>query len=158
MQRRLEPLYLCRISRSVDPLGQAFRWITDHNINDRRPIKSVYIIDKLEAVVRILKNPNNLEISKMAEDRSSLKRSSHFLSIFSCLTPSPFCCFSFWEEVFQRFFYIVFLCKISWPHPTPGDYDMNKLSSVLPEGASIQVSAFLANDFEKIFFKCQPIL
>lgn len=89
----------------------------------------------------------------MVEDRSSLKRSSHFLSIFSCLTPSPFCCFSFWEEVFQRFFYIVFLCKISWPHPTPGDYDMNKLSSVLPEGASIQVSAFLANWFWEDFFK-----
>lgn len=113
MHRRLAPLYLCRRSRSVDPPSQAFRWITDYNINARRPIKSVYIIDKLETVVRIK------EISsKMAEDRSSLKRSSHFLSIFSCLTPSPFCCFSFWEEVFQRFFYIVFLCKISWPHVT----------------------------------------
>ena len=31
-----------------------------------------------------------------------------------------------------------------WPHPTPGDHDLNKLESTLPEDASTQVKAFQA--------------
>ena len=30
----------------------------------------------------------------------------------------------------------------SWPHLTPGDHDLNKLESILPEDTSTQIDAF----------------
>ena len=36
-----------------------------------------------------------------------------------------------------------------WPHPTPGDHDLNKLESTLPEDAFILICTFLA----WLFFK-----
>ena len=34
-----------------------------------------------------------------------------------------------------------------WPHPTPRDHDFHNFESTLPEDASTQVSAFLADYF-----------
>lgn len=40
-----------------------------------------------------------------------------------------------------------------WPYSNPGDHDLNKFKSTLPENAATQVRAFLAKWFEKENFK-----
>lgn len=54
----------------MEPLSQAFRCITDRNINTRRVIKFVYMKGRFMVQE---KNPDNLGLSNMAEDRRSLR-------------------------------------------------------------------------------------
>lgn len=53
----------------------------------------------------------------------------------------------FFRRRFVNISLYVFLCKNStpfWPHSTPGEYDLIKLESKLPEDALTQAAAFLA--------------
>lgn len=47
------------------------------------------------------------------------------------------------RRFFSIYFYVKKMIRPLWPHPTPGDNDLNKLESTLPENASTQL--FLAD-------------
>lgn len=56
----------------------------------------------------------------------------------------------FFRRRFVNISLYVLLCKYStplWPHSTPGEYDLIKLESKLPEDALTQAAAFLAFGF-----------
>lgn len=68
----------------------------------------------------------------------------------------------FGERDFDRLFSIHFHVKIQPPLPPPfkphsilGDHNLNKVESILPKGASTQVSAFLASFCEVDFLRSQ---
>lgn len=55
----------------MNSLSQAHSCVTDGNSNTKILINIVCI--KVRFMVQIKKNPNNVELSKIAEDRRSLK-------------------------------------------------------------------------------------
>lgn len=75
----------------------------------------------------------------------------HFLRLFSRKL-QPFWPIWFWVEHFKRFFFFIFLCKKKTDpalglQPIVEEHDLNKLGLIPPEGASTQVTVFLANWF-----------
>lgn len=68
----------------VQPQSQSFHWITYRNIYTRRLIKFGYI--KRRSMVRIKKNPDNLELSNMAKDQRAFNTEC-IVTVLECADP-----------------------------------------------------------------------